>query len=195
MHCSSAHDDLIAECCRGIPWHGRYFNSVPGPAEKWGLRPVPIECTRICPHIFLVCEPVCVCARVWTLAFMCCGPHVSSDRNLIAVNSPKSNAVPNRENPPSRSSLSPLIYTPFSHRWAQTSRWWMAIVLQGAFSFIFFLALSCLIFFPSFPVLKQRKAFGWTSQAQYMSLLKLFGPFINTQHNEIIKDSGSCIFM
>lgn len=49
------------------------------------------------------------------LACMCWSPHVSSDRNLVAVNGPKAKAVLNRENPRARlaavlpSSLSPLI--------------------------------------------------------------------------------------
>lgn len=68
---------------------------------------------------------------------------VSGDRNLIVVDGPRAKATSNRENPWARlslsaalaSSLSPSIYTPLSHRRSQTSRWWMAAVSQGAFSF------------------------------------------------------------
>lgn len=121
-------------CCSGIPWHGSYFNSIPQPAENWGLGLWGLS-VRVHVYVYILCMCVCVCVFVQWLS--CVVAHMNSDKDLIAVSGPKANAVLDGENPPSLNFLSSLIYSPLSHRWAQTGRWWMAVVLQGAFSFFF----------------------------------------------------------
>lgn len=104
---SSIHD-LITEFCTTIPWHGCYFNSILQPAENRGLR-LCGSCVHVNVYVHMF---VCVCM----LACMCCSPHVSSDRNLIAVNSPKASAALNRENP--RARLSPQHYRALCLLWS-----------------------------------------------------------------------------